>query len=211
MDKLNAIGERIRQSLEEKNEARDRVLQLSRSMIRDCSRAIRAVHRNDRKVALERIESAREMLKALKSESIPYPDLFFAGYCRDAMKEYAEANITFALVMDEPLPDPDDLGVPYSAYLCGLGETAGELRRRVLDVLRSDRMDEAGRLLEDMDGIYGLLVTMDFPNPLTGNLRRITDLVRGVTERTRGDLATSIRQFELKKALRDVEAKLDGG
>jgi translin len=211
MDKLNAIGERIRQSLEEKSEARDRILQLSRSMIRDCSRAIRAVHRNERKVALERIESAGEMLKALKSESISYPDLFFAGYCRDAMKEYAEANITFALIMDEPLPDPDDLGVPYSAYLCGLGETAGELRRRVLDVLRSDRMDEAGRLLEDMDSIYGLLVTMDFPNPLTGNLRRITDLVRGVTERTRGDLATSIRQFELKKALRDVEAKLDGG
>lgn len=211
MDKLNAIGERIRQSLEEKNEARDRILQLSRSMIRDCSRAIRAVHRNERKVALERIESAGEMLKALKSESMPYPDLFFAGYCRDAMKEYAEANITFALIMDEPLPDPDDLGVPYSAYLCGLGETAGELRRRVLDVLRSDRMDEAGRLLEDMDSIYGLLVTMDFPNPLTGNLRRVTDLVRGVTERTRGDLATSIRQFELKKALRDVEAKLDGG
>jgi translin len=211
MDKLNAIGERIRQSLEEKNEARDRILQLSRSVIRDCSRAIRAVHRNERKVALERIESAGELLKALKSESIPYPDLLFTGYSRDAMKEYAEANITYALVMDEPLPDPDDLGVAYSAYLCGLGEAAGELRRRVLDVLRSDRMDEAGRLLEDMDSIYGLLVTMDFPDALTGSLRRITDLVRGVTERTRGDLATSIRQFELKKALRDVEAKLDGG
>lgn len=209
MKSLEEIGERIRTYLEDKNQARDEALRRSRLLIRHCSRAIRAVHRGERSVAQEHITEAKKLVEEAKDMLSSYPDLYFAGYSRDAMKEYAEASIVYALVGDEPLPAPEDLGVEYAAYLGGLGEAAGELRRRTLDVLRQDKTAEGERLLEAMADIYGFLVTVDFPDAITGNLRRITDMVRGVTERTRGDLTTSIQQHELKDALRAVEEKLD--
>jgi translin len=113
-----------------------------------------------------------------------------------------------AILAGEPLPAPEEVGIDNAAYLCGLAEAAGELRRRVLDILRHGRYEEAERLMSVMDDIYGLLVTMDFPDALTGNLRRITDMVRGVVERTRGDLTTTSQQEDLKRTLRSLEEKL---
>jgi translin len=209
MENLESIGERIHHYLVEKNKARDETLHTSRVLVRHCSRAIRAIHRNERTLAKEQLEEARELATGLAEVQHSYPDLYFAGYTRDALKEFAEANIVFALIGNESLPDPDELGVEYASYLGGLGEAVGELRRRVLDIMRHDEVSEGERLLDAMDDIYSYLVTVDFPDAITGNLRRITDMVRGVTERTRGDLTTSIQQRELKDALRDVERKLN--
>jgi len=208
MDSLQAIGERALSHLEEKNAARDRALQTSRTLIRHCAHAIRAVHRGERGPAQENIEQARRLASSLLSELEPYPDLYHAGYSQDALKEFAEANIVYALVAGEALPAPETLGVEYAAYLGGLGEAAGELRRRVLDALRHDGVEEAERLLAVMDDIYDLLVTVDYPDAITGGLRRVTDMVRGVVERTRGDLTTTHQQRALKVALRDVEGRL---
>jgi translin len=208
MESLEAIGERIRQHLEEKNAARDRALQQSRTLTRHCAHAIRAVHRQELPGAQEHLGEARALAAALREGLAPYPDLLHAGYTQDALKEFAEASIVYSLIGGESLPLPEALGVEYAAYLGGLGEAAGELRRRVLDILRQDSLEEAERLLSAMDDIYALLVTVDFPDAITGNLRRITDMVRGVVERTRGDLTTSVQQHALKAALKAVEGKL---
>lgn len=208
MDKLDYIGERIRAYLEEKNSAREQALKHSRTVIRHCSRAIRAAHRNDHALCREHLQMAAQLLESLRDGLDAYPDLYHAGYTRGAMKEFAEASIVQALLVNEPLPAPHELGVDYVAYLGGLGEAAGELRRRILDIMRHEDLEEAERLLDAMDEIYGLLVTIDFPDALTDNLRRTTDMVRGVTERTRGDLTTSLQQMELKAALESVEKKL---
>jgi translin len=209
MDNLDAIGERIQEFLESKNSARDRALKLSRTVIRQCSLAIRAAHREEDDLVEQHLREAREQLDSLAGELEPYPDLYHAGYTQSALKEFAEASIVYALVRGKALPGPEDLGVEYAAYLGGLSETTGELRRRVLDLLRHDRLDEAERLLEWMDEIFGLLVTMDFPDAITDGLRRKTDMVRGVTERTRGDLTTTRQQHELQAALEDVARRLD--
>ena len=209
MDKLEEIGDQIRKHLEEKTAARDNALKQSRTLIRHCSMAIRAVHRNERKTAQDHIQSASKLVHSLQQDLSDFPDLYHAGYTRDALKEYAEACISFALIGGDSLPPPDALGVEYAAYLGGLGETVGELRRRVLDLLRQDEIEEAERLLSIMDEVYGLLVTIDFPDAITGNLRRLNDMVRGVTERTRGDLTTSFQQRELRSAMRAVEQKLN--
>lgn len=209
MDGLQEIGDRILAYLEEKNRARDDALQRSRTLIRHCATAIRAAHREDREQARQQLAQAKQIVQALRTDLEPFPDLYHAGYTQDALKEYAEASIVFALLAGDALPDPDDLSVEYAAYLGGLSEAVGELRRRTLDILRHDRFDEAERLLEHMDEIYGLLVTVDFPDAITGKLRRLTDLVRGLVERTRGDLTTSLQQGELKAALRSVEQQLE--
>lgn len=206
---LDQIGDRIREYLEKKSEARDRALQQSRSLIRCCSIAIREVHREEHDRAKEHLAEARRLAQELRDGLAPYPDLYHAGYSRDALKEFAEASIVEALVSGDALPEPEDLGIEFAAYLGGLGEAVGELRRRSLDLLRKDSIEEAEALLVTMDEIYGLLVTLDFPSALTGNLRRTTDMVRGVTERTRGDLTTASRQKSLRESLRAVEKKLD--
>ena len=208
LNSLDGIGERILAYLDGKNAARDLALRRSRTMIRHCATAIRAAHRDERDLAQEHLQKAREIKEALREELKPYPDLYHAGYTQDASKEYAEASIVYALLSNEALPDPDDLEVEYAAYLGGLGEAAGELRRRTLDILRQDRSDEAERLLKMMDEIYGLLVTVDFPDAITGKLRRLTDVVRGIVERTRGDLTTSLKQDELKSALQSMQDRL---
>jgi len=208
MDRLEAIGERILSYFERKNGARDAALQRSRTLIRHSATAIRAAHRQERELARQHLEQAKTIIDELRADLNSYPDLFHAGYTQDAFKEYAEASIVFALLVGDPLPDPDELGVEYAAYLGGLGEAVGELRRRTLDILRQAHSAEAEQLLEAMDEIYGLLVTVDYPDAITGNLRRTTDLVRGLVERTRGDLTTSLQQDSLRAALDSVEKKL---
>ena len=208
MDELEGIVDRIREYLEDKNAARDRALKNSRALIRQCSLAIRAVHRDERSRAEEHLKEARVHVQGLHQDLAPYPDLYHAGYTQDGLKEFSEASIVTALVAGEAVPSPEDLDVEYAAYLGGLGEAVGELRRRTLDLIRQGRVEEAEPLLSAMNDIYDMLVTVDYPDALTGGLRRITDMVRGVTERTRGDLTASIQQRELMKALQAVEGKL---
>lgn len=205
---LDGIGKRIIAYLDGKNAARDLALQRSRTMIRHCATAIRAAHRDERDLSQEHLEQARQIKEALSEDLEGYPDLYHAGYTQDAFKEYAEASIVYALLAGEPLPDPDELNMEYAAYLGGLGEAAGELRRRTLDILRRNQSEEAERLLQMMDEIYGLLVTVDFPDAITGKLRRLTDVVRGIVERTRGDLTTSLQQDDLKSALQAMQDRL---
>lgn len=199
--RLQHIVENIRASFDQKNEVRDQALKHSRKLTRYCSVAIRSVHRGERDQAREKLAQARDLVHQLKNSLEPYPDLYHAGYTQDALKEYAEATLVSALVAGEQIPSPEDLGIEQAAYLGGLGEAVGELRRRVLDIIRHDEYEQAEELLEMMDEVYGLLVTIDYPDALTRGLRRITDVVRGVTERTRGDLTTSVQQHQLKRAL----------
>jgi translin len=208
MEGLDSIGEKMDALLREKNASRDRALEQSRTLIRFCSLAIRAVHRQERGLAEENLKQARDQAAEMQKGLSKYPDLYFAGYTQDALKELAEASIVMALVCDLPLPGPEDLGVDVAPYLNGLGEAAGELRRWALDLLRRGKTVEAERVLGMMDDIYSLLVTLDYPDALTGGLRRTTDMVRGVTERTRGDLTLSLRLEAAEQAAASLEKKL---
>ncbi len=137
------------------------------------------------------------------------PDLFYAGYTQDALKEYAEAALVYALINDNDFPSPEDLLLEPATYLQGLAEAVGELRRRILDMLLKDNAVEAERLLGEMDDIYAILVTMDYPDAITGGLRRLTDVARGIIERTRGDFTLSLRQERLENSIRELETRLD--
>ena len=210
MENLETIAEKIRTNFEAKNRVRDEALRLSRELIRHCANAIRATHRSEFENATELLVTAKALASEMVDGVADYADLYHAGYTQDALKEFAEASITYALITDRPLPDPDALGVEYAAYLNGLGEAAGELRRHVLDLIRHGELERGEKVLSMMDDIYGILVTIDFPNAVTGGLRRTTDMVRGVLERTRGDLTMSLRQEKLQQALRDFEERVDG-
>jgi translin len=208
MDKLESIIEGIRSKLEVKNAARDAALQRSRTLIRHCANSIRATHRGEFADAQQLLniagEAAREMVTDLRS----YPDLYYAGYTQDALKEFVEAQVVYAFIRGGELPTPSDLGVESPAYLNGLAEAASEMRRHTLDLMRQNRLDRAEEMMSIMDDVYSHLMTVDFPDVITSGLRRTTDMLRGVVERTRGDLTTAIRQEMMRQALQDFEARL---
>lgn len=204
MPPLDAVTERIRAAFDLRSRARDEALVLSREIIRTCANTIRAAHRGEVDRARELLRGAREGLAQILARLEGHPELLHTGYVYDCQKEFAEASAFLALVSGEELPDPDALGVDYAAYLNGLGETVGELRRHTLDEMRHGRLEEADRLLATMDEIYHHLVTMDYPDAITGGLRRTTDGVRGIIEKTRGELTTALRQDDLRAAIQQA-------
>lgn len=210
MDELTTISERIREELTVKNEARDRAITFSRELIRRCAETIRAIHRREWQKAQEKLEVVRAEADELKAIVANQPDLYHSGYTQDALKEVVEAFITYAIIKGEPVPHIDELNVEGATYLKGLSEAATELRRFILDIMRrSDgHSEEAERLLNWMDAIYDELVTFDFPDAITYGLRRQTDIVRSVLERTRGDLTHSLRQQALQDALEAFETRM---
>ena len=205
LNSLDPIAEQIRQILSAKDEAREKALPLCRDTIRHCSNAIRAVHRQEFDQAAELLQSARNLLTEAEQAVAAYSELSNTGFIRDAQKELAEGNITLALVTGKQLPDPAALGVDAAAYLNGLGEAVGEMRRYLLDSMRRGDLSRGEELLAAMDDIYSVLVTIDFPDAITGGLRRTTDMVRGVLERTRSDLTLAMRQKDLETRLEKLE------
>jgi len=210
MHKLEKIAEQIRQKFDVRTAMRDQALTQARQLTRACSLAIRAVHRDDKETMEAQLAEARTLADKLHAELVNHPDLFFAGYTQDALKEFVEANVTCALIQNQPLLTPEELNVEESTYLNGLAEVVGELRRRTLDILRHGYSQEAERLLGYMDEIYSVLVTMDYPDAITNGLRRQTDLARGIIEKTRGDVTFSLRGEDLTQAISKLSSQLNG-
>jgi translin len=199
---IREIGEELIRVLEGKNEARERALANSRTTIRHCANSIRASHRGEREEAETLLGQARSLVEATRGDLLPgQAGIYHTGYVQDAQKEYAEASIVFAIIMGERVPKAEELGVEPAAYLNGLGEAAGEMRRFTLDRIRHGDVERCERTLEVMEEIYSLLVTVDFPDAITDGLRRTTDMVRGVLERTRGDVTFALQQRQLTAAL----------
>ena len=205
---LEALSDRIRESFERKNQIRDDALAQSRNLIRHAARAIRAIHREDTDLAYENLEEANALADALRKGLSQDPDLYFSGYAQDALKEYCEAHLTVASILNKDWPSPEDLNVEYPTYLNGMSEVVGELRRRIMDIMREGHSQEVERLLDVMDDIYAQLVTMDFPDALTYGLRRRTDIARSIIERTQADVTVSYRQQELEKRITNLSEQL---
>lgn len=208
IENLKEISADIRAAFVGTDEVREMAYKISREITRTCATGIRAVHREEWEEAKTLIDEARHQVKKLVDSTETQPQIYWAGYTQDCLKEYVEAELTYALVRNLPLKGHKELHVSAAAWLNGLAEASTELRRRILDIIRHGHHAEAERLLEVMDEVYSQLVTFDFRDAITGGLRRRTDTVRSVLERTRGDMTTSLRQEQLEAALQRLEAKV---
>ena len=209
---LDDVSEAIRGRFDARMQARERALPASRQAIRCCANAIRAIHRGEFALAHRLMNEARAAIDDGLEAVASHPDIRFAGYLQDAQKEYAEARLTEVVVNGgKDVPTPDELGVEDAPYLNGMAEAIGEARRHVLDLLREGRVDDGDAVLLSMEDLYSVLVTMDYPDAITGNLRRSTDVSRSLLEKTRGDLAVARVSQDLHDALerhaRDVRGE----
>jgi translin len=204
-DALKDISAGIISRLTATSEVRDRALGDCRQIVRWSANSVRAAHRGDADEAARELADARTLALSVIEYTRGAPSVYWAGYTQDAMKEYAEAAITSAIITGQRIPSPASLRVEDAAFLNALAEAASELRRDALDVLRGDSLDRAVELLGTMDEIYAMLVSIDFPDAITGGLRRTTDSLRAVLERTRGDLTVTINQRRLEQAVRSMQ------
>lgn len=211
MEQYRVICVKIRQQFDQKDAARERGLALSRDVVRNSANAIRAIHRRQFDDARALIATIHRLVREMNEVLLHYPEVKYAGFVHDSQKEYAEAAIFLSVVTGEALPDPDTLGVDYPAYLHGVGDATGEMRRLILDRIRdgASATRENEELLNTMDDIYYELISFDYPAAVTAGLRRITDVLRGTIERTRGDLSTAIGQQRLQASLTSMQAALD--
>ena len=207
---LSGIAELALQEFAKKHAAREQGLKISRDAIRLSANAIRAVHRREYDEARELLRQAEGRLKESEPTLKGWPEVYYSGFLSDARKEYSEACITLAIISGARIPEPSELGVEMAPYLNGMAEAMGELRRFILDSLRRNDVQRCDELMEIMDDIYGILVTMDFPEAVTAGLRRTTDAMRGILERTRGDLTMATRQRELEQKLASLENNILG-
>ncbi len=199
---LDTVSEDIRSRFDRRMQARERALASARRGIRSCANAIRALHRGDRLLADSLLDEARAAIEDGLEAVRDHPEIRFAGYLQDAQKEYAEARITEVVLSGvEGVPSPEELGVEDAPYLNGMAEAIGEGRRFALDLLRQGDVDRAERTLAAMEELYAVLVSIDYPDAITGNLRRTTDVARSLIEKTRGDVTTAIGQRDLREAL----------
>jgi len=208
---LTNIAAKAVEKLTVRNQARERALAISREVTRLSANAIRAVHRAEFDEASRVIDQATLRLKESESMQLENPEIYYAGFLADARKEYSEANITLAVISGGQIPNPEDIGVEPPEFLNGMAEVIGELRRYILDSLRRESFDHCNEYMDVMDEIYGILVTVDFPEAVTGGLRHSTDQMRGVLERTRGDLTMALRQQKLENRLANWETQISDG
>jgi translin len=209
---LDDLGRSFHERFDAKTAARERALPAARRSIRASANAIRAIHRGEFHRAVELMEESAAAIREGLAAVAEHLDVRFAGYLQDAQKEYAEARLTYAVVRDEPFPRPEELEVEDAPYLNGMAEAVGEGRRHILDLLRAGEVERAERVLETMQDLHGLLVTMDYPDAITLNLRRSTDVARSLIEKTRGDLFIAFAQHSMHEALeRHARDVLGGG
>ena len=203
--RLQAVAAEAQADFSGRHEAREQAYRLSRDVIRNSANSIRATHRSEFARARELLETTRRLVGDIERALQGHPSVYYAGFVEDGQKEYAEASAMLAFAQGAPLPNPQELRVGYAPYLNGLAEAVGELRRFILDSLRRDDFSRCEELMEVMDEVYSILVSMDFPEGVTKGLRRSTDMARGVLERTRGDLTLALRQHRLERTLSDLE------
>ncbi|MEZ5334196.1 MAG: haloacid dehalogenase [Methanolobus sp.] len=199
---INSISCMIKDNFEEKDKARESALAISRDVVRNCRTAMYKIHNRNFNAALLSIEKAKEMLDQIDAGLLNHPDIYYSGFLEHAQQEYVECVVIYNILStntETKLPDPEELKVSDVAYLNGLGDVSGELRRHILDLIRKDNPDEGETYLQLMEEIYNCLMMFDYPDSMTHGLRRKTDVTRSIIEKTRGDLTNAIRQQKLEK------------
>lgn len=209
---LEEISAKIRENFEAKDSVREDGLKISREIVRECRTATFALHGQDFEKANNSIEAAGKALEKLEILFKGYADIYYAGYVEHAQQEYSEVSVLRSLLKKEGesknLPSPDELRVEYAAYLNGLGDVVGELRRHVLDLIRRDSFEKAEVFLGIMENIHAILMDFDYPDAITKGLRRKTDVSRALIEKTRGDVVNAISQKKLESAMLNLESRL---
>lgn len=201
MREMKDICEGIRSRFDAMDEARERSLDASRKITRFSGDAIKAIHRGEWERADAMMVETGKLIREVNDILKDFPEIYYAGFVGNAQTEYAEVSILYAILHDRDIPDPVDLGIDPAAYLSGMGDATGELRRHILDLIRLDRAEDGEKYLNIMDEFFTEMTSFDYPDAITRGLRKKADTARSLIERTRGDLTNALQAKKLMKSM----------
>ena len=204
MSESEANLENLSSIFDKLNDIREQSLTTSREIVRECSKSIRNIHRNDEVSAKEHIENARKKLENLKSITSDVSEISYAGYVLDAEREFVEAVMFYTFEVSGYIEPFNNFNVHPSSYIQGIGDTIGEWRRKALDHLRNLDIKKAETYLAIMEEGMGTLNELDYPDALTGGLRRYADNARSIIERTRSDITNAFINESLRKDISNI-------
>ena len=208
MKNLEKIMNKIEKSIDDKDHIREEALRYSRDIIISCRKAIQYIHQNLMKNAERNIQQASNKLKQLYALTEKFPEIFYAGYVENAAQEVVEAQCLFNIMEEKDLPDPDSLQTTHSAYLLGLCDVVGELRRKALDTILQNESSKSYRYLKLMEEIYDAIMTFDYPSSLVP-IKRKQDIVRSIIEKTRGELAVASCERRIEHRTSEFRGLID--
>jgi translin len=208
METLKDICGRIRDRYEAMDKARERALAASRKVTRNSGDSIKAIHREEWDQAERLMGETEDLNRFLRDLRKDFPEIYYSGYVEDAQAEFAEVSILYAVLRGVPLPTPESLMVENTAYLKGVGDATGELRRHILDIIRKGRPGEGEKFLDVMDEFYTEMMSFDYPDAIMHGLRKKTDVARSLIERTRGDLTNALEIQSLHESLERFEKNI---
>ena len=208
MQNISEICDRIREKFDLMDEAREKSLAASRKITRLSGDSIKAIHREEWGQAESLINETEKLVLEVNEMLRDFPDLYYSGYVGNAQTEFVEVSLLYAILKGDPVPGPDELNIDYAAYLNGMGDTTGELRRHILDLIRKGRPEEGEKYLEIMDEFYTEMMSFDYPDAITHGLRKKSDVARSLIERTRGDLTNALQVKDLKEAMKSFEDRI---
>ena len=194
MKTVTKVAERLEEyvnsflpKLEQRFESREKLLMTAREAIRYSGEAISLAHRGKAKEAEEKFELAKAKAKEIAEVVKNFPDLLY-GDVGTAFQEVSEAAFVLSVYLGKDLPSPEELGVPEFHYLLGAADAVGEMRRRVLELLRKGEKEKAEETYSIMEEIYEVLWELEYPKSLVPNLRQKIDYMRRILEDTHHDL-----------------------
>ena len=201
---LENLFEIIRKELDSNDANREKILVSTRKLVRKSSEIIKELHRGKITAAKSKLDEASELLNEINEYEKKCPNLFFTGSVLTAQQEYVEAKLFYSILTEEDLNliTPESLNIRALPYLLGMADLVGELRRLILTNIKNDVYDVAEKNLDWMTEIYEDMMSLDYPNGLIPGLRRKVDVARGLIERTRSEVITSKKMFQLSKKLK---------
>ena len=150
---------------------REEVIQTSREVINLSKQIIYAAQRNDLKEADSAIKKIKDGIKKLRKVNV----IIDININAVAFQEYVEAIAFYEFVKNKNLPTRASLGVSGEEYLSGLCDLTGELVRKAIYEVIHKRFNEAEKIKELVDDIYGEFLKLNLRN---SELRKKSDSIK---------------------------------
>ncbi|MBC7080733.1 MAG: haloacid dehalogenase [Thermoplasmatales archaeon] len=204
MKNLEEVTSFIEKKLSEKDDLREMCLKFCRDIIRNSRKSIKKIHSGEIEEAKKYLEEAKKILKEIKDSAKEHPDIISSGYLEGAMQELAEAEIFLSIIENKDFPFPEEINVSCSAYLMGLADAVGELKRKEFYMLKEKNVKEVEKLLHIIEEISDKIFEFDYPSGLIP-IKKKQDSIRRMLDRMREDLILFNKSRELENKMEEIK------
>ena len=196
--------EEINKKFKDIEERRNALIKGTRDATILCSKAIVSLHSHKKNESVEYIEKSKKLLKQFKE--LGKDDL--QKYLYIAEQEFVEAYCLYSIAENSAIPGKRSLEVSDISYVMGLLDCIGEIKRMIIDKIRTEGTSNVTALFELMDKIYGIIYPLAVYDNLMPGLRKKLDVSRILIENVRAIITEEKRRTIMIEKIEEFEKKI---